>query len=646
MKLPERTELSLPTLTLAEAVNQRTSWNPETAICDQDLRNPRIKMILAVLRDVDAMPSTWLKGLHRWKETVAVKHGVSLGIIYKWQVKFKEGNIAALRHTKPNKDKSPAWSPEAKDFWISLCGKREHRRITRKDLYEILCIEAKRRGWKIGGYKSALWLFHKNWNPILDAFQRGGKRAADNIMRPVSRNSSDVAPFQIVCGDQHTGDTFVVDEESGEVFRPQVYIFQCVRTRIIYGCWVAGKNYNAQGIGLSLHTGMRCWGAFGSLFTDNGRPELSKYVMSILANMRGLGLEVGAHRTGIPGNPKGKGMLEGTWGVLEQMHTSGRRRPGHTKNLRDNTDTQDIDWREMRKLAQQGKLLTYREYVLDFISICDDYNNKKPHRGVLAEWSWLPKPKTATPRDCLQACYNNEGWRPRMISPEAVDLLFLSRDTRIVDKGRISVANEFYTHDKLLELHKKRVDIRYNSLTLDEVYIFQNDRFLCTALPMEYSSWVDRDLSRRKIIEKRECLKRFAEEYKKLSSIAPDFREYSRVPQAERCAALIGADRNRRALENKQFTKPVSQAELDAHIEKMERGLPLPQKSAKPIPERPQYFLDDTAHYFWVLDYLKAGGALEAEDNQWILDYELKMTPEARARWEFDKECISLGVLD
>jgi hypothetical protein len=642
MELPKRTELFLPTL--AEAMNQRTPWNPETAISDQDLQNPRIKMILAALRDLDAMPAHWTKGERRWMEVVALKYNKNCKTIYNWRKAFKKKGIAGLRHIKPNKDKSPAWSPEAIPFWVSLCGKREHRRITRKDLYEILAIEAKRRGWKIGGYVSANKWFQKKWNPILDAFQRGGKRAADKIMRPVSRNCSDLAPFQSIIGDQHTVDTWVIDEETGEVFRPQVYIFQCQRTRIIYGVAIARKNYNAQVIGLSLYTGILCWGAFGSIYCDNGKPELSRYIMSILANMRSLGLEVG-HRTAIPYNAKAKGMLEGTWRVLDQMHTSGRRRPGHTKNLRDNTDTQDIDWREMRKLAQQGKLLTYREYVIDFLSICDDYNNKKPHRGVLAEWSWLPKPKTATPRDCVLACYNNERWRPRMISNEAAAILFLSRDTRVVDKGRISLANEFYTHDKLLELHKKRVDIRYNSLTLDEVYIFQNDRYLCTARPLEYSSMLDQDLAHRKIAEKRECLKRFAEEYKKLSSIAPDFREYSRVPQAERVAALIGADRNRRAIENKQFTKPVSQAELDQYLEKMERGLPLPQKSAKPLPERPQFFLDDTTHYFWLLAYLKAGGQLTDEDRVWMEKHEAEMTPEARARWTFEKECISLEVV-
>jgi hypothetical protein len=355
-------------------------------------------------------------------------------------------------------------------------------------------------------------------------------------------------------------------------------------------------------------------------------------------------IQPGTHRRAIVKNAKAK-MIEGTFYRLEQIMASVMMLPGQTKKLSDDIHWQDIDHQEAQKLAKQGKLLTSREFALAMYLACDYYNNKKTHRGVLAEWVWKPRLKEATPHDCLMACYN-EGWRPRMISNEAADLIFLARASRVINRGRISLENEQYESDALLELHGQRVDIRYNPLTLAELHIFRGGKYLCSCLPVEFSSMIDADLASRKIAEKRERRLKFAEEFKRISSIAPDFRQYSTVPEAERVAALIGTEKKRRALENKEFTKPVTQEEIDQHIEKMERGLPLPQKSVKPLPERPPSFLDDSTRYFWLMDFLRAGGDLEAEDNQWMLDYESKMTPAARARWEFEKEWIAQKLAD
>jgi hypothetical protein len=91
-------------------------------------------------------------------------------------------------------------------------------------------------------------------------------------------------------GDQHRFDFWVVDDDTGEVFRPEGYFWQDLRTRIIYGAAVDCR-YDAWLIGLALRVGIAIFGAFGSIYTDNGRPELSRYLAGILADMRALGLE-------------------------------------------------------------------------------------------------------------------------------------------------------------------------------------------------------------------------------------------------------------------------------------------------------------------------------------------------------------------
>jgi len=628
------------------------AWDPADAISDVDLQNPRVKKILAALRDLHDLPLNWKKTKTAWQRIVALKYRVSPGTLHNWRQQYREKGIAGLRHTKPSKGSARDWSPEALEFMISLFAKREHRKISKKELYEILTIEAQRRGWRIGGYKSALWWFNKKWNPALEAYQRGGMRALDNILPPVLRDYSDLKPFEILCGDQHRFDFWVSDEETGEVFRPEGYLWQDLRTRIIYGAAV-DKRYDSWLIGLALRLGVSCFGAFGSIYTDNGRPELSKFLMSILSNLHSLGMNwektsdtitdlteedledvqpycvpQGMHKKAIVRNAKAK-MIEGTFYRLEQIMTSHLRAPGYTKRLSDDTTWQDIDQEEATRLAKQGKLLTFREFVLLLYRAINFYNQEKPHRGVLREWVWKPKPAQATPFDCLRACYN-EGWRPRMISNEAADLIFLDRAVRVVQKGMISLNNEYYTADALGAMHGQRVNIRFNPLLMDKVLVFKKDEFICVALPLEYSSMLDFDLASRKIAEKRERRKKFAEEFKRISSIAPDFRQYSTVPEAERVAALIGEDRKRRALENKEFNRPLSEQEINEHIAKMEAKQALPLKKRKPLPERPGFFLDRDSRFLWILEFLESGGELSGEDARFKDEYLKQQTPEQR----------------
>ena len=650
----------IPTLSdvfTGAAVSARPSWTSETAISEKDLQDPRIRNILAILREVDAPPKNWNRGRRAWIENVAQMHDIKWQTIYRWLAKYEKRGIAGLRHTKSTKDNPRKWTPEAVDFFISLCAKPEHRNIDRKDLYEICAIEAARRAWTIGCLESANWWFKKKWNPLLEAMQKGGLRALDNLLPPILRDYSDLAPFEMLVGDQHRFDRWVLDEDTGQVYRPEGYIWQDLRTRVIYGAAV-DKKYDAWLIGLALRLGVACYGAFGSIYTDNGKPELSKYLTAILANTRSMGMEwlrtedvtmdlldvddediqvscllPGTHKKAVVKNAKAK-MIEGTFYRLERIMASVLKLAGHTKRLGDDIHWQDVDHKEAMQLAADGRLLTAREFALAMYEACDYYNREKPHRGVRSEWVWQPKPASATPYNCLYACYET-GWRPRMVSKEAADLLFLAREPkgRIVNKGMINFAGEFYVSDALLTLQGQRVDIRYNPMTLDELHVFMGSTYLCTAYPVERSSMKDNDLASRKIAEKRERRKRFADEFRKIAAAAPDFRRYSEVPAAERAAALIGDERRRRALEQQEFSRPVTQEELDEHIAKMEQNLPLPVKAKKPLPARPSGFIDDGSRFRWIMDYLRSGGELTQEDESFRAGHMAGLTEDTQEFW-------------
>lgn len=637
-------------------------YDRDIAVNEQDLTDPRIAKILAIIREAQDIPKNWAEGKRKWIESVALRFDVQWQSIYRWINKYEKKGIAGLRHTKSYADSPRKWTPEAVDFWVSLCGKREHRNANRKQLYDhVMVIEAFRREWKIGGYDSAQWWFDKRWNPCLEAMQRGGMRALDNILPPILRDYSDLTPFQILVGDQHRFDRWVMDEETGEIFRPEGYLWQDLRSRCIYGAAV-DKKYDAWLIGLALRMGVSYFGAFGSIYTDNGKPEVSRFVTSILANLRANGMEwerteelisdtldveaedihpcclmPGTHKKAIVKNAKAK-MIEGTFFRLEEIMSSVMLLPGHTKKMGDDIHWQDIDHQEAQKLAEQGKLLTSREFALALFWACNYYNTQKVHRGVRSEWAWMPKPKEATPYDCLRACYNNDGWRPKMMSNAAADLLFLARDSRIINKGMIALNNEFYVADALIEMHKQRVDIRYNPMTYSECHVYQGGKYICTAFPVERSSMIDADLASKKIAEKRERRRKFAEEFRKISSIAPDFRQYSTVPEAERVAALIGAEKTKRAIENKNLTREITEEDLNNSVLMLEEMNRIPASSKKSLAgPRPAYWTSDADRHQWCI-YAHIDGTITDEDREWMENYESTMSPEARDRWEYERE--------
>jgi len=636
--------------------------DPSRQFSLDDLANPRVAKILAILREVDEIPWDWTKGKRKWIGLVALKHDVTFQSVYRYIKRYEAKGIGGICHRKNTKGRAKVWHPDALQFWISICLKREHRHIDKRDLYDHLIIEADRRGWTIGGYGSAIWWYDKRATPQFRALQRGGMRALDNVLPPILRDYSDLAPFDMLVGDQHRFDFWVQDDETGEVFRPEGYLWQDLRTRIIYGAAIDHK-YDSQLIGLALRIGIGIYGAFGSIYTDNGRPELSRYLTGIMSNIRSLNLKwertvdstmdvldtdpedinpniiiPGTHKKAIVKNAKAK-MIEGTFDKLERLLRSRFRLPGSVKRLSDDIHAQDIDQLEAKKLAEQGKLMLFSEFALTMYRACDHYNREKNHRGVVKEWAWKPKTKQAVPYDCLQFCYEKDGWRPRMISDDASILFFLAKASRKVNMGRIQFQGDFYEGDVLVELHGKRVDLRYSPMDIRQIYIFRGSEYLGMALPVEYSSMKDMTLAQKKIVEKRKIRKRIAEEFKKITSAAPDFREYSQVDVLEKAAALIGRDRKKLAADNHELYRERSPEELDAEVRMIEKLNATPTVLGyRPLPERPSFFLHERDRHEWAVKYEFAGGLLDSEDKGWLAGYESKMTPEQQEYWAIQKE--------
>ncbi len=147
------------------------------------------------------------------------------------------------------------------------------------------------------------------------------------------------------------------------------------------------------------------------------------------------------------------------------------------------------------------------------------------------------------------------------------------------------------------------------------------------------------DLAQRKIHEKRARAKRFSEEFKRLTSNIPDCRQYSTVPEAERVAALVGAEKKKRAAERARVNRPQTLEELEVEIRKNEEVKLLPSpRDQKPLPERPAFFNSELDHYKWARDHHRRGGLLSEEDLTYLAGFEARMSPAQAEYWAAERE--------
>jgi len=600
---------------------------------------------------------------------VARKYGLSRPTIYRLAKKYKEHGIPGLERSRSTKGEARSWSDDALTFWLSLVLKREHRKISKKTLYKDLEAEARKNGWQIGSLSNAYYQLSAQITPQLLALQNGGARGLDNSLPPILRDYSDLEPFEILVGDQHRFDHWAVDSITGDPFRVECYLWQDLRTRLLYGGAVARK-YDKHLMALALRIGVYYFGLFRNVYTDNGKPELSKYIENILQDVKGYhlsvfetidvpvaldkvdheivrcDLEVGQHRKAIVRNAKAK-MIEGSFNVLEGILRDHLRLPGYVKRLTDGGERQDVDERELKRLAKSGRLPTSEEFMAAFYRALTYYNKDKPHRGVLREWKWQPRPKNATPKNCLEMCMR-DGWQPTMISRDAIDLLFLPKESqpRTVDRGHIRFRNRLYEHGMLIELDGKKVNLRFDPLDPGYILVFRKDTYLCRAEPVEFSSMKDRDLATRKIEEKARMKKKVIEQYQSLTVGIRDVRQFSEVPKLEKTAALIGNDKRQKAIENEELFRERTKEQLALEVGELKTASETIQHTPRNDNEsatRPAFFLNDPARYKWILVQGVENREISKADQDFKKAHEAKMDPETFEYWQRRQEFKEVG---
>ena len=251
---------------LAEEIMAEARDNPAIRLSDpRFFHDDAARNKAYIIGIAKTVPHNFKGGRRAWIEHIALKHNISWQTIYRWLKKEDAAGLDGLMHGNrfARQGVASAWSPEALDYWTGLILRREHRKMSMRVLYAHLEREAQARGWRIGSYASATQ--HAGTIPApLIAYRDGGARGLDNALPPIRRDYSDLKPFQILVGDQHRFDFWVRDDQTGELFRPEGYLWQDLCTRTLYG-FSCGRKYDSSMIGHALWVGLRIYGRFDTI---------------------------------------------------------------------------------------------------------------------------------------------------------------------------------------------------------------------------------------------------------------------------------------------------------------------------------------------------------------------------------------------
>lgn len=343
--------------------------------------------------------------------------------------------------------------------------------------------------------------------PSMDAVRRAMKKlpvvvsqkyrvtgSAWRSLNPFIRRDWEQVPVNGVwVGDGHNMKLDVQHPIHGRPFSPEITMVIDARTRFIVG-WSLALSENVIAVADAIRHGVQQHGLFGIYYSDNGPGQTGKTldadVTGILAR---LGIEDGGveHRTGIPGNPQGRGIIE----------RPNKGIPKYAAQSFDSYHGKDADKETVRvrkRIAQsainavrQGRELTNKQaaalrmiptwqQLLDVIEEEVNWYNTRHHHSSLPK---APDGKHYTPAAYRRHLLEVE--ETVIAYPSAVELrdMFRPQQKRTVSRCEVQIFGNLYFSMGLLNHHGEEVIVSYDIHDPQTVIIRSLDgTFICDAV--------------------------------------------------------------------------------------------------------------------------------------------------------------------
>ena len=584
-----------------------------------------------------------------WIRQVASEFGISHKTLYRDLKIYREKGLAGLVNPREKKG-LVAWDKEAIEFMqgVYLKAVRECGQVSKRRAYQAVIAEAEKKGWRIGSESSA-FAYLRSLNPLLAKYACAGRRALDNVFY-IMREYKDLAPFEVNVGDQHRFDFWVRDAETGNIFRPECYLWLDLRTRLIYGLSIA-RHYDRYLMGHAIRMGMMRWGMFQSCYTDNGKPEISEYVNTIINDITAWGSQVkdiaelyktdeGYVIEGPDGEPIESVSSPQMWHRRARAYNAKAKpierffrsfevflrdlgTPGLVRGLKGVAEEKALADKRLKHLIETNQLLTFEEFLINVFKAVEIYNQRR-HAAL-----------RRSPIEELWRAVKKEGFVPRYLSEAEVDFVLLARTSRKVQRGRILLNHTWYQGEALSNNNleaglwhlpdKTEVEIRYDPFDPAKVIAVLPDESVRRLEPVPVSSMRNRKKTSELMAWKRQMIQAVTEHYRRLTRPVSGIVEYSKRTRQAKAAA--------------RQAKQISQIDFEQIKRDAERMVKesLEDKKVVPMVSKRPVFKDEWEYYRWCLDMELAGKRLTAKDRAFMAQYEAKMDEDERQYWNIHR---------
>lgn len=476
--------------TPAQTLTELKTWQREIYEARLSLYKEfqRLQVLFGTSKAVDklvtmAQTSTLPDHLQPMVALANARHGetrtLSKSMILGWDRAVKTNGTIALAPRPVKERRLPPWAP----LFIKCYGQPQN-----PSLAEAMETMAKilPEGMTMPSYHQ-VYRFHTK-RSRLDR-ERGRKTGSDfkALKGYRKRDTSELLPFQVGLCDGHSFKAKVAHPATGNPFKPEICCVECAATRIVAG-WSVGLAESALTVAgavrhaATINENKLYGGVFAIFYTDNGAGNMAGVNDDELT---GIFARIGStHKTGIPGNPQGRGMIERLNSSL--WIRAAKELPTYMGRQMDSQTNRNMYLLVNKEIKENGvsKHLPSWPQFLEHCHQSVEAYNRRPH-------SALPKindPETGLRRHMapleMLAWHMMNGWDPEECRIPAADLemLFLPRESRVVRRASVGIFSNTYCNKILEHYEGETVQVGYDIHDGEKVQIWNNDgQMICYA---------------------------------------------------------------------------------------------------------------------------------------------------------------------
>ena len=321
---------------------------------------------------------------------------------------------------------------------------------------------------------------------MIKARHTGAERAARLPFK--RRDTSLFSPLDIGVIDGHSFKAKVRHPDHGQPFAPEVSIVKDAATRKITG-WSVSLSESTMAVGAAITHSVSTHGVHAMIYSDNGAGETG---MQLDCPVDGLYARLGTeHRTGKPGHPQARGILERSWRThmircARQFDTYQGKDVDRASHRQVTLELQR-EQRAVDRARKTGDVVTlsrrvpsWQQFIAAIEQAVHEYNSEHRHRS-------LPK-HSSGPHAGLHMT-PNEAWDAMLvpdlvIKPAVMEVraLFMPSALRTAQRGEVQFLNQVYASDELMQVDGERVSVRYDVHDPSRVFVWTvSGQFVCEA---------------------------------------------------------------------------------------------------------------------------------------------------------------------